>query len=134
MDESAGPTILVVEDDEQVRGLIRTLLIHDGYNVLEAGTGVDGLVTAELAGRGIDLLVCDMLLPELSGVDLAAKLRESHPSMKILFISGYVEGEIVQRSISELGASFLDKPFQPAALLERVREAAGPAPRRAPAA
>jgi CheY-like chemotaxis protein len=115
-------TILLVEDDEQVRSLIRSLLSHDGYRVLEAATGGEGLEIAQRHAGQLDLLVSDMLLPELSGYDLAVKLRESTPNLKILFMTGYVEGEIVQRCISELGASFLDKPFQPEVLRARVRE------------
>jgi FixJ family two-component response regulator len=64
-----------------------------------------------------------MLLPELSGFDLAQKVIERNPRIKILFMTGYVEGDIVQRCISELGASFLDKPFQPNVLLSRVHDA-----------
>ena len=65
----------------------------------------------------------DMLLPELSGFDLAQKALERNPDLKVLFMTGYVEGDIVQRGISELGATFLDKPFQPATLLSRVHDA-----------
>jgi CheY-like chemotaxis protein len=77
-------------------------------------------LAATQPGR-IDLLLTDMLLPGLSGYDLAARLRESSADLDILFITGYVEGEIVQRCISELNASFLDKPFQAATLRETVR-------------
>jgi two-component system, cell cycle sensor histidine kinase and response regulator CckA len=99
------------------------LLTNNGYRVLEAQTGAEGLAIAESESRNIDLLLSDMLLPELSGFDLAQKTLELKPEMKILFMTGYVEGDIVQRCISELGASFLDKPFQPNTLLSRVQEA-----------
>src|SRR5688572_4252157 len=120
--------VLLVEDDDQVRSFIRMLLTTNGYQVLEASTGSEGLEIAERPSNEIDLLLSDMLLPELSGYDLAQKVQELRPEIKILFMTGYVEGEIVQRSISELGARFLDKPFQPATLLTRVEEAihAGP--------
>lgn len=123
MDRLSKGNVLVVEDDEQVRAFIRTLLTNNGYNVLEAGTGFEGLAIAETEGTTVDLLLSDMLLPELSGFDLAQKVTERHPRIKVLFITGYVEGDIVQRCISELGASFLDKPFQPNALLSRVHDA-----------
>jgi two-component system cell cycle sensor histidine kinase/response regulator CckA len=116
-------TVLLVEDDEQVRGFIRSLLTNDGYEVLEARTGADGLAVAMKRGADIDLLLSDMLLPELSGFDLAQGLRGQFPDMKVLFITGYVEGDIVQRCLGELGAGFLDKPFQPSVLLSKVREA-----------
>ena len=120
--------VLLVEDDDQVRSFIRMLLTTNGYQVLEASTGFEGLEIAERPSNEIDLLLSDMLLPELSGYDLAQKVQELRPEIKILFMTGYVEGEIVQRSMSELGARFLDKPFQPATLLTRVEEAihAGP--------
>ena len=120
------PTVLLVEDDDQVREMVRGLLSSDGYKVLEARTGAEGLRVAAEAGS-IDLLLADMLLPELSGFDLAEQLLEQRPRLKILFVTGYIEGDIVQRSIHELGASFLDKPFSPTALLQRVRETAGEA-------
>ncbi|HUS05759.1 MAG TPA: response regulator [Bryobacteraceae bacterium] len=116
-------TILLVEDDEQVRGFIRSLLTNDGYEVLEASTGAEGLKVAQNHGSDIDLLLSDMLLPELSGYDLAQSLRPQFPDLKILFITGYVEGDIVQRCLGDLGAAFLDKPFQPSVLLGKVREA-----------
>jgi CheY-like chemotaxis protein len=116
-------TILVVEDDEQVRGFVRTLLTNAGYDVLEGRTGREGLEIARQHGNHIDLLISDMLLPELSGYDLAESLHQQFPTIKVLFMTGYVEGDIVQRSMGEIGASFLDKPFQPSVLLQRVREA-----------
>jgi two-component system, cell cycle sensor histidine kinase and response regulator CckA len=124
----SAPTVLLVEDDDQVRAFVRTLLMNDGYKVIEAGTGEEGLKAAEGSGH-IDLLLADMLLPELSGFDLAEKLLERRPNLKVLFVTGYVEGDIVQRCINELGATFLDKPFLPSVLLQRVRDAIGVAPR-----
>lgn len=124
----SAPTVLLVEDDDQVRGFVRTLLMNDGYNVIEARTGEEGLKVAEESGH-IDLLLADMLLPELSGSDLAEKLLEQRPGLKVLFVTGYVEGDIVQRCINDLGADFLDKPFLPSALLQHVRDAIGVAPR-----
>lgn len=116
------PTILLVEDDEQVRGFIHTLLAGEEYHILQARTGAEGLRVAEALSR-LDLLVSDMLLPELSGFDLAVKLRERYPDLKVILMTGYVEGEIVQRCITELRATFLDKPFQPATLRRIVKEA-----------
>jgi two-component system cell cycle sensor histidine kinase/response regulator CckA len=128
MDSAPKGKVLLVEDDDQVRSFIRMLLSSNGYQVLEASTGAEGLEIAERQSNEIDLLLSDMLLPELSGYDLAQKVQELRPQIKILFMTGYVEGEIVQRSISELGARFLDKPFQPAILLTRVEEAINAAP------
>ncbi|HYI92030.1 MAG TPA: response regulator [Bryobacteraceae bacterium] len=123
MTDSARGCVLLVEDDDQVRSMIRMFLTSSGYSVLEARTGQEGLDVAENEANRIDLLLSDMLLPELSGFDLAQKVLERSPQMKVLFMTGYVEGDIVQRCISELGASFLDKPFQNNVLLSRVQEA-----------
>lgn len=123
MDQGSKGKVLLVEDDEQVRGFIRMLLTTNGYEVLEARNGAEGLEIAEAEAKNIDLLLTDMLLPELSGFDLAQKALERNPDLKVLFMTGYVEGDIVQRGISELGATFLDKPFQPATLLSRVHDA-----------
>jgi two-component system, cell cycle sensor histidine kinase and response regulator CckA len=115
-------TILVVEDDDQVRSLVRTLLTTDGFRVIEARTGAEGLRLAQEHDGSIDLLLSDMLLPEVSGYDVAAQVKERHPEMKVILMTGWVEGEIVQRCVSELGAAFLDKPFAPAKLRQLVRE------------
>jgi two-component system cell cycle sensor histidine kinase/response regulator CckA len=123
MDQASKGKVLLVEDDEQVRTFIRMLLSTNGYQVLEASNGAKGLELAEAEAANIDLLLSDMLLPELSGFDLAQKALERNPELKVLFMTGYVEGDIVQRCMSELGASFLDKPFQPATLLSRVHDA-----------
>jgi two-component system cell cycle sensor histidine kinase/response regulator CckA len=123
MDSAGKGTVLLVEDDDQVRSFVRRLLTTHGYRVMEASTGAEGLALAEQESGPVDLLLSDMLLPELSGFDLALGALELHPRMKIIFMTGYVEGEIVQRCLSELSASFLDKPFQPNILLSRVHEA-----------
>jgi CheY-like chemotaxis protein len=117
------PSVLLVEDDDQIRGFVRTLLTNDNYRVIEAHTGGEGLRKAEQAEGGIDLLLSDMLLPELSGYDLAVRLREMFPEIRIILMTGYVEGEIVQRCVEELNAAFLDKPFQPSQLRQVVRDA-----------
>ena len=116
------PVILLVEDDDQVRSLVRILLTSDGYHVVEAGTGPEALRLARAHEGEIDLLLCDMLLPEISGYDVAAAVKASNPEIKVILMTGWVEGEIVEKSVSDLGAAFLDKPFQPAKLRELVRE------------
>ena len=120
---SSRPSILLVEDDDQIRQFVRTLLSNDGYHVIEARTGTEGLRKAEEADGGIDLLLSDMLLPELSGYDVACRLSELYPEIRIVLMTGYVEGEIVQRCLAELDATFLDKPFQPVQLRKIVRDA-----------
>lgn len=126
MDSLPKGNVLLVEDDEQIRSLVRTLLTGNGYRVLEAGTSAEGLAIAQREDATIDLLLADMFLSELSGFDLAQQALHRQPRMKILFMTGYVEDDIVQRCIAELQASFIDKPFQPSTLLSRVHEALHP--------
>ncbi|MBC7926473.1 MAG: response regulator [Bryobacteraceae bacterium] len=117
-------TLLLVEDEEQIRKLVRLILAPlNGLDVYEAGTGASGLKLAQSLDRQIDILLTDMLLPELSGYDLALAMRELFPALRIIMVTGYVEGEIVQRGIAELGAAFLDKPFQAAELRQLVSDA-----------
>ena len=120
---SLPASILLVEDDDQVRGFVRTLLAGEGYRLLEARNGAEGLRLGEEAAGDLDLLLSDMLLPELSGYDLAVKLRDRYPNLKVILMTGYIEGEIVQKCATELNATFLDKPFQPAVLRQVVRDA-----------
>jgi CheY-like chemotaxis protein len=127
------PTVLVVDDDDQVRDFVCALLRNAGYEVRGASDGVQAMNAVAALGDGPDLLISDMLMPQVSGYDLAVQLRQERPNLKVLFMTGYVEGDIVQRCVSDLKAGFLDKPFAPAALLTHVREQVGssvPPPRR----
>jgi CheY-like chemotaxis protein len=124
MSQSAGgASILLVEDDDQIRRMVRSLLSSENYTVIEASNGIEGLQKAQESDSAIDLLPSDMLLPELSGYDLAVRLRELYPRIRVILMTGYIEGEIVQRCVEELNALFLDKPFQPAQLRQTVRDA-----------
>jgi len=117
-------TLLVVEDEDQIRQLIRSMLASETrFQILEASTGTEGLDIGMSLGRPLDVLLTDMLLPELSGYDLAVALRHKYPEMRIIMMTGYIEGEIVMRGMEELGATFLDKPFQAAELRRLVSDA-----------
>lgn len=117
-------SLLLVEDEDQIRALIRTLLAGENVDILEAASGGEGLQIARSVTEPLDILLTDMLLPELSGYDLAVAVRQLFPAVRIIMVTGYVEGDIVQRGIEELDAAFLDKPFQPAELRRLVAEAA----------
>lgn len=123
---SAGrrAVLLLVEDEDQIRSLIRSVLAGEDVTILEASTGAEGLRIAQQSAVPIDILLTDMLLPELSGYDLAVALRAMFPALRIIMVTGYVEGDIVQRGIEELHAAFLDKPFQAAELRRLVADAA----------
>jgi two-component system, cell cycle sensor histidine kinase and response regulator CckA len=123
---SAGrrAVLLLVEDEDQIRTLIRSVLAGENVTIMEASNGAEGLRIAQKSPVPVDILLTDMLLPELSGYDLAVALREMYPNMKIIMVTGYVEGDIVQRGIEELHAAFLDKPFKASELRRLVAEAA----------
>jgi CheY-like chemotaxis protein len=116
----AAETILVVEDEAPIRRFLRLLLESLGYRVLEAPDGPEALSLAATLPR-VDLLVSDVVMPRMSGPLLACRLREAHPELAILFISGYIESEAGGEA-SPPGARFLEKPFTREELARAVRE------------
>ncbi|MCL4294135.1 MAG: response regulator [Anaerolineae bacterium] len=116
-------TILLVEDADPVREMLRTLLQGDGYTVLEARSGAEALQLYAQHAGSLHLLVTDMVMPGgLNGRELAERLASLHPGLKILFVSGYTDEAIVHHGVLEQGMVFLQKPFSPATLLRKVRE------------
>jgi two-component system, cell cycle sensor histidine kinase and response regulator CckA len=116
-------TVLVVEDEEMVRQLASHVLRRNGYVVLEAGNAGEALLICEKHEGEIDLLLSDVVMPRVSGADLARRLVRLRPAMKVLFMSGYSEEAWVQHGLVELAFGLLEKPFTPQALLTGVREA-----------
>jgi DNA-binding response OmpR family regulator len=112
------PTVLLVDDDRQLLEVIRTILQDEGYRVLSAEDGAQALTIAVECRTPIELLLTDIVLPEMSGRKLAQCIAPLHPAMKILYMSGY-GNNIVHRE--EYGDSLLPKPFDQATLIERVR-------------
>jgi len=130
--------VLLVEDDEGVRVLVRRMLTNHNYEVLEAGDAPEALAAAANAPRPIDLLLTDVVMPGLSGCQLADRLAELRPGVKILFMSGHCDDVVIRTRLFEAGRPFLYKPFAEAELLRKVRQALagdvrGAAPGRAPA-
>lgn len=120
--EAAEGTILVVEDEETVRSLLARALRMEGYTVLEAGDGLEAFEVAERQGGGeIDLLVTDVIMPRMGGGALAERLLARRGDLKVLYMSGYTENDIVRRGELVPGTSFLQKPFPPELLTRRVR-------------
>jgi two-component system cell cycle sensor histidine kinase/response regulator CckA len=113
-------TVLLVEDEDAVRALAREVLRRHGYVVLEARDGVDALRVAERHADEIDLLVADVVMPHMSGRELAERLATVRPAMKILFMSGYTDHALVHDDVT-LNAAFLQKPFTPEVFARRVR-------------
>jgi two-component system cell cycle sensor histidine kinase/response regulator CckA len=115
-------TILLVEDENLVRNLIAGTLKKYGYTVLSAGQGSEALQLAENFPGPIHLLLADMVMPQMSGRDLAERLVASRPEAKVLFMSGYTEQAVLYRQTPEKDTQFIQKPFTPQDLLGKVRE------------
>jgi two-component system cell cycle sensor histidine kinase/response regulator CckA len=115
-------TVLLVEDEGSIRQLCRQVLVEQGYQVIDAGSGPDALTRAAAHEGDIDILVTDVVMPHMSGRTLADRMRESRPGIKVLYVSGYTDDAIVRHGVTEDAVSFLAKPFSPATLLARVRE------------
>jgi len=115
-------TILLVDDEDVVRGLVRRVLAERGYTVLEARNGSEALSVAERANGSIDLVVTDVVMPHLGGPEMVERLVQVRPDLKVLFISGYT-GQATSFYGVQPGRAFLQKPFTPQALAEAVRSA-----------
>jgi signal transduction histidine kinase len=125
-------TILVVEDEASVRDLVKGVLERQGYSVLEARDGLEALEVCERHSGPIDLTLTDVVMPQMSGKELAARLKEKYPEMKVIFMSGYTEDSAIRSRILEKSAAFVQKPFGPEALARRVREVLDGAPGLSP--
>jgi CheY-like chemotaxis protein len=115
-------TILLVEDEESVRTVASRILRRAGYNVREAANGAEALKICEEDGEDVDLIVTDLVMPEMGGAELALRLRRRRPDARILFTSGYTQDAVVRQKFLEQGAAFIEKPFTPDALARKTRE------------
>jgi CheY-like chemotaxis protein len=117
-----GETVLVAEDDGDVRSLVVQILKKQGYKVLEAANGEEAFMICEKHEGAIDLLVTDVVMPVMSGRELTDRLLLLQPKIKVLYMSGYTDEAIVRHGVLEEGVNFFQKPFSMEALVLKVRE------------
>jgi CheY-like chemotaxis protein len=115
-------TILVVEDAESIRRMVCAMLMQFGYHCLEAGDGTEALDVLESDGDSVNLLLTDMIMPKMTGAELAQQVARIRPEIRIMFMSGYTDDPVV-RTLENTAAIFLAKPFTATVLMEKVREA-----------
>jgi two-component system, cell cycle sensor histidine kinase and response regulator CckA len=120
-------TVLLVEDEECVRQLVKDTLEGKGYSVLEASHGEAAMKLAAAHQNRIHLLITDVVMPGMSGRELAKHLCQVRPGIKVLFLSGYTEDAIMHQGVLDCGTAFLQKPFSLQALSRKVREILGTA-------
>jgi PAS domain S-box-containing protein len=118
---SGTETILFVEDEQSVRELVREYLSSCGYSVLEASDGVQALEIAAMHPGVIQLLITDVVMPRLSGRQLATQIASSRSNLKVLYISGYTDDSVFRHGVLEGGMEFLQKPFNLKALAQKIR-------------
>ena len=127
-DLRGSETVLLAEDADLVRQHVREILRANGYRVVEAADGLEALALGQSSPEMIDIVVTDLMMPSLSGVELARQLRQQRPDLPVVFVSGYAENELVARGL-ERGTLLVKKPFTPRELLGALRQAlARPAP------
>lgn len=119
--KKGSETILIADDEDGVRRLVHAILATNGYNVLEARDGVEALTLYEGNRSQVDMVVTDMVMPNMGGRELGERLYRLHPALRVLYISGYREGPIGETAY-ERELVFLQKPFTPAELLAKVRD------------
>ena len=119
---TGGETILLVEDEPDVRLMTRMLLQRSGYTMLEASDGRAAVLVAEKCSKEIHLLITDLVMPHVSGRELADRLTTLRPGLKVLFMSGYTDDVVVHQGVLSASANFLHKPFSIGQLTQKVRE------------
>jgi len=120
-------TILLAEDSESLREIARDYLESLGYTIIEATSGKEALQRARDFKGSIDLLLTDVVMPEMGGMELAEKLLAIYPGVKVIFTSGYTDDAVVRKGVQDPGVMFIQKPYRPKALARKIREILGKA-------
>jgi CheY-like chemotaxis protein len=120
--QPAERTVLVVDDEEVVRLLLTRALNEAGYRVVQAGHGMDAVSILEQDAEGVDLVICDLVMPVMNGRDLARWIQARRPGFPVLFISGYPLAYLEAHHLHDPGIPLLRKPFLPSRLLETVED------------
>jgi len=115
-------TILIVEDDKEVRKLAVRILTRQGYSVLDGSYGDEAFDVCRQHKGPIHLLLTDVVMPGLDGRALSESLSKLHPEMKVLYMSGYTEDTVIHRGVMEKGMNYIQKPFTVSGLINKVRE------------
>jgi signal transduction histidine kinase len=115
-------TILLVEDQDMVRSLVKRILAGEGYRVIEASNGQEALEFSNGNNGTIDLLLTDVVMPQMSGRELADRFRHDRPRTKVIYVSGFTRDEFLKQDAENASAHFLQKPFTPDLLVRKVRE------------
>ena len=114
-------TVLLVEDEPAVRRLSHNMLVQQGYQVITASDGLDAVELASKHKGPIDLLITDVVMPRMGGREVAERLRQTHPNLRVLFTSGYTDDMVVRQDLVGGGSAFLQKPFTPTVFWSKVR-------------
>ena len=114
--------ILVVEDEDAIRELTRQILARNGYHVLTAATGAEALSVLSEHGEEIDLLLTDVVLPQILGQALVEELRTHRPDLRVLYMSGYAQSVLASPGTFDQDVELIEKPFSERALLAKVRQ------------
>lgn len=120
------PTILVVDDEPEIRKLVGAMLTRNGYEIIMADTGEQAIKLFRKQPNDIDLLLTDVVAPGMAGPTLADQLTELRPELRVLFMSGYDSTQVVQKYVVEKGFLLLTKPFTMKQLVAKVAEALKP--------
>jgi CheY-like chemotaxis protein len=118
-------TILLVEDQQELRMLLREVLRSTGHTVITTASGAEAIEAVRAGQERIDLLITDIVMPGMRGWELARRLKSAHPKLKVLYISGHTDTDLINDGALRAGDILLEKPFRPDSLLNKVDEVLG---------